>query len=99
MRDDQQVIMEAWDKWGGEKSSRQIASMLNLNVKFVSEVIRHREEIDAQWIPRKKRRISCLKCSTPFESEGKYNRLCESCRTYVNKYHDIEEYYEIGRIE
>jgi hypothetical protein len=99
MRDDQQLIIEVWDKWGGEKSSRQIAAMLNLNVKYVSEVIRNREEIDEQWIPRRKKTILCLKCSAPFDSEGKYNRLCESCRAYVNKYQDIEEVYELGRIE
>ncbi len=100
MTPNQQLIIETWDNWKGEKTYRKVAETLNLRAKYVNDVIRNREEIEqAQWAPRRRKSISCLRCSTVFESEGKFNRLCESCRGYINKYQDLEETYSIGLIE
>jgi hypothetical protein len=97
MTHNQQMIIQTWDNWEGERTYKKIAEVLNLKPKYVNDVIRNREEIEqSHWAPRKKRSIPCLRCGSPFESEGKYNRICELCRGYINKYQDLEETYSIG---
>jgi hypothetical protein len=44
---------------------------------------------------RVKKRI-CLRCDRGFLSEGPYNRLCQSCREYLNASPTPEEDYSVG---
>jgi hypothetical protein len=38
----------------------------------------------------------CLRCDQVFPSEGAYNRLCKSCREYLNASPTPEEEYSLG---
>jgi hypothetical protein len=39
---------------------------------------------------------SCLRCDHVFLSDGPYNRLCPSCREYLNALPTPEEEYSLG---